>query len=583
MKKIVALSILTALALNAETLEVCKSGCEYDSLQEAIEIATNGDTVRLGEGIYHTGVRLNKCVSIQGAGKSKSIIAPINENGIVYMNLPENIECRISLSDLQIKGGQGRNGGGVFLFYNAYKGAAKIALKDVDIVGCSALYNGGGIYMENKSSFGTMSVTMENVRIQGNSAGEKGGGVYIFRAQTDMKNTIVSGNDAREGGGIYYQLWKLKKVHPYSLDMESVIVESNSATKIGGGVVLNGNGTIRRSWIVENTTQGDGGGLYVMWWKYLDYATTSCVVENSIIANNRAKNLGGGAYITGDYSATLKNSTILANLSRKKQDDITLISKENGLPLTFKSLNNAIGAIHFRENKDNRVDIDYLVKYSAITKVVGLPQDELLGSANNIQVDNFGYVDPKNNDFTLRSDSPLIGRADSASATLEDIGSQPRDAHPDIGAVEYPHEASLDRLKNDLFDQKPLVESCSEGYAKGFEDGKKFCQENPQACGIEATKKEWDTTPKEQVVAALKNRAFPLAGYYVHYGDGLFDWIYVSKELGLVAKLEEGSNEDGTLRWTFIQTSKNSPVFESIELKSGKIIFGNIIEVPGGK
>ena len=68
---------------------------------------------------------------------------------------------------------------------------------------------------------------MSGVALSGNNAGDGGGGAVFDQGTLTVKNgTLISGNKARYGGGIYNQ---------GKLSLDDVTVSSNSAGTSGGG------------------------------------------------------------------------------------------------------------------------------------------------------------------------------------------------------------------------------------------------------------------------------------------------------------------------------------------------------------
>ncbi|SMC08472.1 PQQ-binding-like beta-propeller repeat protein [Nitratiruptor tergarcus] len=49
----------------------------------------------------------------------------------------------------------------------------------------------------------------------------------------------------------------------------------------------------------------------------------------------------------------------------------------------------------------------------------------------------------------------------------------------------------------------------------------------------------------------LANRSFPLQGYFIHYGPGAYDWLYITANKSLVAKLE-GLDAQGYFQWSIL-------------------------------
>jgi secreted trypsin-like serine protease len=111
-----------------------------------------------------------------------------------------------------------------------------------------------------------------------------------------------------------------------------------------------------------------------------------------------------------------------------------------------------------------------------------------------------------------------------------------------------------------------------------------YCQNNPSACGItvsESNVSSWSTvTPRQSIINATQNQTFDIKGYYIQYNSGAFDWIYISSSKESVYKLEKGSDENGYLRWTDIQTPNNL-TYDSIMFSDNNatVTFGN--QIPG--
>jgi len=102
---------------------------------------------------------------------------------------------------------------------------------------------------------------------------------------------------------------------------------------------------------------------------------------------------------------------------------------------------------------------------------------------------------------------------------------------------------------------------------------KEECKNDPESCGI----KTYSTTVSNvsEVKNSLSNKKININGYFAKYGDNKYDWIFVTTDGKNIAKLEEGVDKDGNLRWTWISTS-NKQGFDSvdIDLDNGFIYFG---------
>ncbi|SMC08847.1 hypothetical protein [Nitratiruptor tergarcus] len=69
-------------------------------------------------------------------------------------------------------------------------------------------------------------------------------------------------------------------------------------------------------------------------------------------------------------------------------------------------------------------------------------------------------------------------------------------------------------------------------------------------------------------IYSLQNHSFPVAGYFYHFGEGAFDWLFVTATGNTVVKLE-GMDAQGYLKWS--DNLKN--YFTSVEIKRENIQF----------
>ncbi|BCD63175.1 hypothetical protein NitYY0826_P16 (plasmid) [Nitratiruptor sp. YY08-26] len=76
------------------------------------------------------------------------------------------------------------------------------------------------------------------------------------------------------------------------------------------------------------------------------------------------------------------------------------------------------------------------------------------------------------------------------------------------------------------------------------------CRQDPKSCGINAIPIITETSDPNEVLNQVKNKSFPIKGYYLHYGNSNFDWLYVPISLRKAYKLEKGVTEDYYFRWT---------------------------------
>ena len=183
---------------------------------------------------------------------------------------------------------------GSFRFFDIAPGG-QLSISQSTITGANTAYNGGAF---NNAG----SLTIDNCTISNNISGQ--GAVfsgYNINASLTVSNSLVTGNTADYGAGLYNQ---------GVMTVSNSTISNNStpgSNKYGGGLFSRTGFTITNSTISGNTS-GHGGGIDVS-----GPPTETITITNSTIAGNSASNGdGGGIYLSG-VSADIVNSTISGN------------------------------------------------------------------------------------------------------------------------------------------------------------------------------------------------------------------------------------------------------------------------------
>jgi predicted outer membrane repeat protein len=202
---------------------VCHAGtCPMAGLQAAFD-APSG-TLYVCPGRYTGQLTFNPAAPVTligaGDGADPNISTILDGQGTTRVVAIDVAAADVTLQALRIAGGRATIGGGIL------HDGAKLTMSDCTVTGNTAdTFGGGGIHIypdamlemtrctvsDNRGIYGagivvqSGTVTLTDCLIEGNSAGQYGGGIYTggVRRTTLAGSTVVRGNDAVVGGGIY--------------------------------------------------------------------------------------------------------------------------------------------------------------------------------------------------------------------------------------------------------------------------------------------------------------------------------------------------------------------------------------------
>ncbi len=284
-----------------------KPGC-FGTIQEAVDTAQDGDTIRIGPGSFAGGITIEKDVALAGVSADATTI----EGGgpVITIGTPDGVDQpTVSISRVTITGGFNDStplpfaaiGGGVWIPPSANNATgATVAISDSviagnrtapesdeQVLGCPCAF-GAGI-----NNAGTLTVT--NTRISDNVAGSTasdpsgavfaaGGGIFsAAQATLTVRHSVVSGNRVAvslpnghntDGGGI---------ASHGVLTLEDSIVRDNRSEV---------EASTASSFFSGDFTEANAGGLYL--------------APGSSTTISRSKISGNGVHSTntaGDASA----------------------------------------------------------------------------------------------------------------------------------------------------------------------------------------------------------------------------------------------------------------------------------------
>jgi hypothetical protein len=246
----------------------------YDSIQDALDAASAGDTVTLCGGTFYEQLDVARSVVLEGAGAEVTTIDGSDAGPVVSVS---GSSVDLTLRDIGINHG-----------FGAY-------VSDI------AATAGGGI-----QAWGARSLTLQDCLIQHSEAEVAGGVLGPDVGDVEITNTTVSNNSATAGagGGV-----ALSAGPDGTIEIADSEISNNASSYFGAGIVIldsslgTGSAEITGTLIdgnLDETVDSFGGGLV---------SSAELSLSSDTISNNGAYFAGGGAYLWGDVVADFTEVT----------------------------------------------------------------------------------------------------------------------------------------------------------------------------------------------------------------------------------------------------------------------------------
>jgi uncharacterized repeat protein (TIGR01451 family) len=262
------------------TLTVCASGCNFTSIQQAINAACPGDTIEVENGTYYEHVNVNKTLILSGVsspvvdGSSTGNAITVNVNGctiqgFVARNGRNGIQVMSSGNTISDNTATGNSDHGISLDSSSNNNISDNTATD------NTAY---GIYIQNSPECTLSSNTADN---------NKGHGIRIYLSD----GNAISGNSAtgNSQNGIYVQ------------DSSGCTLSSNTAdNNKGHGIALDSadDNNVSSNYATGNAEQG-------IW--------LCTAIGNAISGNTVNRNAKNGIYIRSSSDNTISGNTATDN------------------------------------------------------------------------------------------------------------------------------------------------------------------------------------------------------------------------------------------------------------------------------
>jgi nitrous oxidase accessory protein NosD len=404
-------SILASAKVEAQTT-IIRVPADQPTIQSAINVATNDDTVLVAPGTYFENINFGgKAITVTSeSGPQATIIDGGNANPVVFFISGEGRGSVINGFTLQNgRAGFDSPGFGVGGGITVQQSSPTITN---NVIRNNQACGGGGI------GVGFGSPLVQRNTITGNGAtcnAEIGGGIIIGGASTaEILDNNISDNTSFFGGGIALNLAGTPII-------KRNVIKGNDASGQGGGIwMMNGSDAL----IVQNLIVGNqsftGAGIYFN--VTLD-TRGPILVNNTIVVNNASGSGSSGIFADGFYSRTeLTNNIIVA-----EPGQIGLhcgnFTNQNPPIIRFNNIFSGGSMAYFGSCADKT------------------------GSDGNISADP-RFTNPAQGDYHLQQGSPSIDAGDNLTLNLldTDFDGDPRildgdgngTATVDMGVDEFP-------------------------------------------------------------------------------------------------------------------------------------------------
>jgi len=358
---------------------------DQPTIQEGIFSSVNGDTVLVQPGSYNENINyVGKHITVASLFLttqdttyiSQTIINGIEYNSIVIFNLGE--DSTSVLTGFTLTDGFTDYGGGIY--YESSKGS----ITTNHIYLNTAVYDGGGIHCNSKD-------------------------VYVPNYSVEIKSNEIYENSSNRGGGIgiscvgRYYLIEANEI--WGNTVETLITPTHTWLASGGGIRMDGNTDILNNTIYDNSSEVWGGGLAI------DQGRV--IIDNCIIFNNYASEIGGGVDLDNDVEPAIaicpsfNNCIIWNNTASQDQNQINSSTE-------FVEL----------------LELNYSCIEGGSNGISGNTEDLIL---NNVIGADPHFADPNNGDYHLTDASPCVDTGDPSCPP------DPDGTTIEMGRYYYPH------------------------------------------------------------------------------------------------------------------------------------------------
>jgi len=394
--KIFTITLFTITYSFSATINV---PADYATIQEGLDAASEGDTVIVESGTYVENIFWPEINGIKlfGSGEETCVIDGDSLGSVIQIDHGSSyiVDTSTVISGFTLQNGKAyendsgtqyiSSGGGINLF------ASSIIMEDLIIINNSGT-DGGGISL--RFSYGSK---FKNVIIKNNFAGNDGGGIYNT-SSTDLflENVTISENLAEDNGG---GIWNLNE----DIICDSLIITDNTSGGSGGGIYGSG-GNIENS-IISGNDARHGGGIRCSGGPL---NLNNVLISNNSAYSDNTPYEGGGILIGTNGDVNFTNVTITNNIANYG-GGIYSASSANYNILNSILVENSPQEIYFFDYLDPcTVTVAFTDLYGGVDAIETNDNGTIYWNEGNIDESPL-FCQPGEEDYTLAENSPCVG------------------------------------------------------------------------------------------------------------------------------------------------------------------------------
>jgi len=327
---------------------------DYPTIQEAVDHASDGDTILVYAGTYYEHIVVDKSVLIVGDGSSVTFVDGSGEDNHVFWVTADQIEitgftiqnCGIGFSGIRLKGNScivhdnvfRECGGGVELYWthdnSVHNNTMSGNIWGVYVEGCTNCHVENNTIIDNLYGIelGWSTIEIRDNLVENNSL------LGVF--QLLSKNVVIQGNSLSFNGDIGLQMFSSNR---------NTINENNMKGNAHGGIALyksNNNLIFDNVMAINGAITGICDSGIALW-----FSCSNFLVNNTINLNNQM-----GIYLVSSHNNALNDNNITLNywdgimLYNSSYNEIfgnDISDNQDGIELKYSSGNRISGNILF--------------------------------------------------------------------------------------------------------------------------------------------------------------------------------------------------------------------------------------------